>query len=154
RRRHRHRAAHDHRAAIDGRGGAMSGPVRDARRPSRPRGPRRAFSLVEVLADVVVLSVALPPSLGVIMDATVARRDSALATRAAFLATGVLEHILADVNSADASLGFSALSNSAAYLDTAATGLRARVQPMADQAAQYGVQYTVTIGALSNHAGV
>jgi hypothetical protein len=66
----------------------------------------------------------------------------------------VLESVKADVASASPGLGFAALANSASYLDTPLTGLRARLattlQPMLDM----GLAYEVSIGELVNENGV
>ncbi len=115
---------------------------------------RRAFTLIEAVVVVVVLAVSLPPTIMWLDQSTSRQADAASATRATFLASSVLETVKADVASASPGLGFAALANSAAYVDTPFTGLRARVattlQPMLDM----GLEYDVSIGELVNENGV
>jgi hypothetical protein len=101
----------------------------------------------------VALGVSIPPTLVWLDESNMRRADSVSATRASALATGVMEHILADVSSEEAGLGFAALDNDAVYLDTAVTGLRARIGAMTGPYAAMGMNYTVTIGPLVNSAG-
>lgn len=118
------------------------------------RFSRRAFTLIEAVVVIVVLAVSLPPTI-MWLDASTSRQaDAASATRATFLATAVLESIKADVASTTPGLGFAALANQAAYLDTPSTGLRARLTPMVQPMLDMGLEYDVTIGALVNETGV
>ncbi len=97
-------------------------------RAARNKTPgRRAFSLIEALAVIVVLGIAIPPASMLLVDAGGARRDAVMTARATWLATGVLEHVLADVNSAEPNRGFAALADSALYLDDPTDGLLARL---------------------------
>lgn len=114
---------------------------------------RRGFSLLETLAVMVVLAIAVPPASMMLADAGRARRDAVMMARATWLATGVLEHVLADVNSPAAGLGFDALDDSATYLDDATTGLYARLDSMMSFYDALGLSATVTIGPLADASG-
>ena len=87
----------------------------------------RAFTLLEAIIVVLVLALSVPPTVAWLGDSAARRADSVNAVRASALATTVMETILADASSTSPSLGFGAFANSAAYLDTASTGLRARL---------------------------
>jgi prepilin-type N-terminal cleavage/methylation domain-containing protein len=64
-------------------------------RTARPDG----FTLIETIAAVVILAIALPPMLFAIRDAHVQRVNPMLASQARWLATEKLEDILADRHS-------------------------------------------------------
>lgn len=115
-------------------------------------GRRRAFTLMEAIAAIVVLGVIVPPSVSMLRTAAVARSGSIDTIRATWLANGVLEQVIADVSSPTSSLGMSALANSSTYVDTATTGLRAR---MAAVTAGYPstFSWTLTIGSLVSASG-
>lgn len=103
---------------------------------------------------VIVLAVALPVTLVSLDEANQRRVDSVNATRATALATCVMEHVLADVASKNASLGFGALANSNAYLNTAGTGLVPRLTAFTSAYTAIGLGYSVTIGPLVDKSGV
>jgi len=85
---------------------------------TRPmRSSRRAFSLIEAVVVVVVLSISVPTTL-VFTDAAVSRRaDSVTAIRATAYATAVMESVMADSSSRAAGRGFEAFANTASYLE-------------------------------------
>lgn len=114
---------------------------------------RRGFSLIEIVIVIVVLAVAVPPSLLMVDDVTRARADSVSTVRATALATGVLEQILADVYGGDPLLGFDALADSNSYLQTPTTGLAARISSMTGLYTTFGVGYSVQIGDLVDSSG-
>jgi prepilin-type N-terminal cleavage/methylation domain-containing protein len=114
---------------------------------------RRAFTLVESLAVVVVLSVAIPPAVSMMTDSARAQVNSITQTRATWYATAVLEHVIADASSDDPVLGFAAMANSSAYLTTPTTGLNDRLGSISTYYAALGLTHTVTIGALSDATG-
>lgn len=119
------------------------------------RAPRRpaAFTLIEAIVTMVILSVAVPPALSMLGDAAAARRNSVAATRASWLATAVLEHILADMHSGEPGLGFEALADPNTYLNGFESGLVTRLKVMGLFYQERGVTYTVTIGGLFDRAG-
>lgn len=114
---------------------------------------RRGVTLLEAVLVVLVLAIAVPAAMSMIAEANEARRQGADAARAVTLAQGVLEHIIADVNSAEPGLGFGALADPAAYLSAPTTGLYDRLDALAAPYAAAGMTYDVTIGALANAAG-
>lgn len=103
---------------------------------------------------VLVLAITLPTTLIWLGEANRRRVDSVSATRATALATCVMEHVLADVASRNASLGFGALANSNAYLNTGGTGLVARLSSFVSTYTALGFSYAVTIGPLVDKTGV
>ena len=60
---------------------------------------RGGFTLIETIAAIVILAIALPPMLFAIRDAHVQRVNPMLASQARWLATEKLEDILADRHS-------------------------------------------------------
>lgn len=70
------------------------------------RRPRQisGFTLLEVVAAIVVLAIVIPPTVTMLASAANARSDAVSLARGAALADAVLEHIIADVASDDASL--------------------------------------------------
>ncbi|MHA7812685.1 MAG: type IV pilus modification PilV family protein [Phycisphaerales bacterium] len=120
---------------------------------SNSRAVRRAFSLIEVVIAVIVLSIAVPPTLNLMDSAGAGRADAINTTRAALLATSVLETVTADVNSQAHGLGFEALGDAATYLDTPSSGLYARLESATDSYTSAGLTYTVTIGGLVSADG-
>lgn len=58
-----------------------------------------AFTLIETLAAVVILAIAVPPLLWAVRDAHAGRVDSILSSRARWLVTEKLEDVIADRHS-------------------------------------------------------
>ncbi len=114
---------------------------------------RRGFSLIEVVIAVVVLAIAVPPSLGLLESSAARRADAVNTTRATILASSVLEGILADIASSDGALGMAALADSGAYLDTPTTGFYDRMDDSLGIYQKYGITYTVEIGSLVSADG-
>jgi prepilin-type N-terminal cleavage/methylation domain-containing protein len=94
---------------------------------------RRGFTLIETIAAIVILAIALPPMLFAIRDAHVQRVNPVLSSQARWVATEKLEDILADRHSASRGYdylsgahyppepsvdGFPAFSRSVALLET------------------------------------
>jgi hypothetical protein len=111
------------------------------------------FSLIESVVIIIVLAMAVPPSLQLLDSAAASRADSINTTRATLLGMSVMEHILADVYSSDPALGFDALADSEAYLNTAGTGLVDRLASVADVYAALGISFSVEIGPLAQADG-
>lgn len=118
------------------------------------RQPRhRGFSLIEAVACMVALSIAVPACMFPLRDAAAARVSALQTERAATLSGAVLETLLADVASANPALGFDALAQANTYLN-GADGLYDRLEPMADIYAEHGMTYAVSIGPLVSSSGV
>ena len=115
--------------------------------------PRRAFTLIEVVISVIVLAIAVPPTLNLLDSTASGRADSINTTRATLLATSVLEMITADMSSSDASLGFEALADTDAYLSTPDTGLYDRLEALVEPYTSVGMTYSVDIGSLVSNDG-
>ena len=115
--------------------------------------PRRAFSLLECVAVVAVLAVAVPVTLSFMDESASNRADAVNAARATVLGSAVMEHVLADVQSATGTQGFTSLANSSAYLSTATTGLYDRMLPVSAPYTTAGLTYAVTIGSLESFNG-
>ncbi len=114
---------------------------------------RRAFTLIEVVIGVLILSIAVPPILNLMDSASAGRVDAINTTRATFLATTVLETVFADMTSTQETLGFSALVDSNAYLTTPTTGLYARLETIVLPYTNARLEYKVSIGALVSSDG-
>lgn len=114
----------------------------------------RAFTMLETVAAVIVLAVAVPATMGALSDAATARRDGATAVRAATLARAAMEHVLADVHSGAPGLGFDALSDSDAYLDAPVTGLMARLAPTLEEYEAFEMGCQVRVSGLVDYSGV
>lgn len=109
---------------------------------------RRGFSLIEAVAAIVILGLIAPVSMFALRDAAAARSASVQLTRAVWLANAVMETVLADVASAEATLGFDALADENAYLNTPATGLIARLADTTDFYEDLGFEWSIEISEL------
>lgn len=107
-----------------------------------------AFTLIEVVIAIVVLAIAVPPTLNLMDSAASGRVDAIQTTRATFLSTIVLESVLADMTSSVDTLGFEALTDSDTYLNTPTTGLYARLESITQPYQSFGITYTLEIGSL------
>ncbi len=72
---------------------------RDQLPPPPLPGARRAFTLIESIMAVVVISIMVPPTLVLIRDAQIRRASPILASRARWLASEKLEDVIADRHS-------------------------------------------------------
>jgi len=113
----------------------------------------QGFTLIEVVIAVLVLAIAVPPTLNLMDTAAAGRVDAINTTRATMMATGVIESVLADLSSSDPSLGFDALADSNAYLNTPSTGLVARLSSMLSPYTDAGFTYSVDISDLVDETG-
>ena len=66
------------------------------------RGRRQGFTLIETVAAIVILAVAVPPMLWAVSEAHLKRANPRLASQARWLAVEKLEDIIADRHSTDA----------------------------------------------------
>lgn len=110
---------------------------------------RRGATLIESVLVVVVVAMAAPVTLQMLREGEEARLHASGVARASTLATLVVEHVLADVSSSQPGLGPAALEDPDAYLDSPATGLRARLATTAAAYQAMGLTYAVTIGPLT-----
>lgn len=115
---------------------------------------RTAFTLIEVVIVVVVLAISVPPTLNLMDSASAGRVDSINTTRATYLETIVIESIFADMTSPDPGLGFAALADDAAYLNTPISGLYDRLEPITEPFTNVGLTYTVIISELVASDGI
>lgn len=114
---------------------------------------RRAFSLLEVAASVLLLAVAVPPTLELLTSAGADRVDSVQTTRASLFATLLAETIMADAASTSSRLGFDAFNDAANYLDGQESGLRGRVAAISEPFTEVGMTWTAEIGPATDPGG-
>jgi hypothetical protein len=108
------------------------------------------MTLLEAVVAVVVLSVAVPPTLMLLGEAAASRTDSIITTKAAMYAQTLLEQIIADVASPQEGLGFDAIAMEDAYLEGLVTRLENTLIPY--QAS--GLSHTIQIGLLAPPDGL
>ncbi|MBL4810620.1 MAG: hypothetical protein JKY43_11255 [Phycisphaerales bacterium] len=112
------------------------------------RGGSRGFTLIEVVTMVMVLAIAVPPTLELLMSTSASRANVINTARATMFASNVLEGILADVSSSEDALGFDALADANTYLSTPNTGFYSRMASATQSYSAVGMGYTVTISGL------
>lgn len=112
---------------------------------------RRGFTLPEAIVAVIVVSLLVPPAVSMLRDASTARAESLNIVRAALLAQGVLEQVEADASSS--SLGMTAFGDANAYLNTASTGLVARMDAVSSFYTAMGMTWSLNIGGLVSQNG-
>lgn len=117
------------------------------------RRRRAGFSLIEVVIAVIVLGIAVPPVLNMLDLASGGRADAINTTRATLMATSVLEMVMGDMSSSAEELGFEALSDPDAYLDSPTTGLRDRLEPLLEPYTDAGFTWDLDIGVLVSADG-
>lgn len=114
---------------------------------------RRAFSLIEAAAVIVIVALIVPPVATMLTNSAGTRAEHVSLARASMLGDAVLETIVADAASDEPTLGFGAFADADAYLNASGTGLRDRLSATAELYAQYGLGYVVTIGPLADASG-
>lgn len=110
---------------------------------------RRAFTLIEAITVVVIIALTVPPAVMFLDAASQRREDSVQAQRAATLAQGLMELVLADIASDNAALGFSALGDMTAYQ----TGFATRSAPLTDLYTDMGFAYRIEATPLVSASG-
>lgn len=123
------------------------------KRIGKPRGARRGFSLLEVVAVVLILAIAVPPTIAVLQQRTTDRVNAVNTARATVLAQGVLEHVLADAQSSAAGQGYAAFADVNTYLTTPVTGLRARLTSLTQPYQNLGMSWDVSFSVPVSSSG-
>lgn len=113
---------------------------------SAPNSVRRGASLIEAVAVVLVLAIAVPPTISMTLESANRRADAIAITRATTLASAVMDQILCDAVTDD--LG----ANVPAYLETPSTGLRARLAPVASIYTDQGFTFEVSMSGLMDRS--
>lgn len=113
---------------------------------------RRAFSLLEAMAIVVMVAVAVPPMASIAQSNAVRAGDATRRHAAMHLAVGVTEAVLADSESTHPLLGFEGFAR-ADYLTAQGIGLRSRLARLEEPAAAFGVTYEVSFSDPFTAAG-
>ncbi len=108
-----------------------------------------AFTLIEAVICVVVLGLAVPPTLELLGSAAADRADAVNTERATSFAQSILESALADVASRHSGLGFESLTDAAAF----ETGFRARNSALIAAYAEIGMSFQLDIGPLVDRTG-
>jgi len=109
----------------------------------------RAFTLIESVVCIVVLALAVPPTLELLASSAASRADAVNTNRAAQLAELVLESCLADADSDHPSLGFAALEDAPAYT----ADLRARITTLTQPFDDVGITYDIEISEPVDQTG-
>lgn len=110
---------------------------------------RRAFTLIESVICVVVLALAVPPTLELMNQVSADRADAVNTERAATLAQSLLETVLADVASNHENLGFTALNDASTY----STGFQSRTASLTAAYAAVGMEHQLQISGLVDRTG-
>ncbi|MEM9374548.1 MAG: hypothetical protein AAGA55_12975, partial [Planctomycetota bacterium] len=109
-----------------------------------------AFTLIESIICVVVLGLAVPPSLELLTSVAADRADAVNTERAVSFAQSLLESVLADVASGHEDLGFQALENTSAF----EASFRSRTESLSAAYEDHGLSYALAIGPLVDRSGV
>ena len=102
---------------------------------------------------ILVLALAVPPTIAFLDQSASARADAVNTTRATTLAQCVMENVLADASSTAPGLGYTAFADMATYRNTPTTGLRDRISPMTGLYTGMGMAYTVSASAPVSSSG-
>jgi type II secretory pathway pseudopilin PulG len=111
---------------------------------------RRAFTLIEAITVVVIIALTVPPAVMFLDAASQRREDSVQAQRAATLAQGLMELVLADIASDNVALGFSALSDMPTYQ----TAFTTRADTLTSLYTDMGFAYSIEATPLVSASGV
>jgi len=121
-------------------------------RQTRRLDHRRGVTLVEIMALLIVVAVAVPPIAALSASSSRALVEERRSFHTAWLATAVLEQIIADASSGEEPMSLDAMGDQA-YLDDGATGLRARLASITDSYENDGMTYEVTFGLVRDAEG-
>jgi type II secretory pathway pseudopilin PulG len=113
----------------------------------------RAFTLIEGVVAIVVLAIAVPVGVMMMADATSARVAAAQRTRAALLASLVIDQLNADIAGATRGLGLAALDTPTTYLEENNTGLRDRIAQLSEPYEDAGLTWTLEIADFTDAEG-
>ena len=103
---------------------------------------RHGFTLVEAVAAIVVLSIALPTTMIYLNDSAHTRADSVTTARVGWLTQAILQTCQADAASAAPALGFDNMNRGAGYQQSLAN----RIRPaFADFYKAFGLSWRVKI---------
>ncbi len=116
-----------------------------ARRWSRGRG----FSLIEAVIIVVMISIAVPPSIRMMTEASSQRADRVLLAVGTTSAQAIADQIMADVSKG----GLDVLADASVYLDTPGTGLWDRMSWVMTPYEDRNLTASVTISSLVDWQG-
>lgn len=112
---------------------------------------RRGFTLIEGVVAIVVLSIAVPISMAMMVDAASARAASLQRERAALLASVVRTEIIADMASPSDGLGLILLDDPEDYDDV----LRPRIEELTRPYEDAGLSWSIDVGPyVSANGGV
>ena len=104
---------------------------------------RRGGALIEAVLVVMLLAIAVPPSMRFAEDIGTARTDAVLVERSAMLAQSVVEAVMADTYSDADGMGAAVLDDLPGYLDDPVAGLRRRIEAVTAGHAAVGLSFDV-----------
>lgn len=109
---------------------------------------RRAFTLTEAIVIVVVLAIAVPPTITTLRDASLAGVNHRRTVEAETYARAILETILADVYADTSSINFDGIASA-----TYESDLSARLDGLEQFYAFLGFTFDLTVSARVGHDG-
>lgn len=80
---------------------------------------RRGFTLIEAVLVILMISIAIPPSISMMTEAAATRTDRVLLATSMSYAQAVADQVMADVSAG----GLAVLDDEGSYLDAPGTGL-------------------------------
>ncbi len=112
-------------------------------------GARSGFSLIEAVLIILMISVAIPPSIAMMTEASANQADRVLLATAMSYAQGISDQIMADVSAN----GLDILADANLYLDAGGTGLWARMGWVTEPYESRDLTSTVSISELVDYQG-
>ena len=107
---------------------------------------------MEAMAVIVLVAIAVPPMAAIARSHAHAAGDAARRHTAVHLAAGVVEAILADVESTDPRLGFPGLARTD-YVESQVDGLRLRLGSMLEPATALSIDFDVVFSDAFSNTG-